>query len=285
MKQFLLQLALSALAISPSLARADVRPAVCVTPGAGACTEWRVYTSATTVESEEHAYLSWSKAEWSSALASCKGASGTSVKSGVWPFSSSFNVSGGLCGRIFAIDNLCRSPAAGSATKAQCGKWGLIESSGVEWERIVVEASRDLFMKVSETPAISRVALVESFVDVGVNAAVKEFVGLKLGEGCANQFDSVVKTFSAPKSGLGTVGATFEAAKPIAQAIEVATTAAVAWRSAYCTVPDGIGISGPKDQAMCRQHRMNWTVEQATLMASRVISSLKSEYACDVKSR
>lgn len=125
MKRLLIHLATAVLTMAPNLARADVRPAVCVSPAAGACTEWRVYTSENTVETDEHAYLSWSEEEWTSALASCRGAGGTAVTTGMWPFRQTINVSGGLCGRLFAIENLCRSRSAGDAVAAECVKWGL----------------------------------------------------------------------------------------------------------------------------------------------------------------
>ena len=124
MKRLLLQLSLAALVVAPSLAHAEIQPAVCEKPGPGTCTEWRVYSAENRGETDEHAYFSWSKQEWLTALASCRAAAGTSVPTGSWFSRPTLNVTGGLCGRMFGIENLCLSRRAGDATAAHCVKWG-----------------------------------------------------------------------------------------------------------------------------------------------------------------
>ncbi|ABM96941.1 hypothetical protein Mpe_B0163 (plasmid) [Methylibium petroleiphilum PM1] len=131
---------LAALMVAPTLALADVRPAECVSPGPGTCTEWKVYTAEGATTTDEHAYLSWTPGEWASALASCNGAGGTAVSNGGWLWmNKSTNVSGGLCGRVFAINNLCRSTNAGDGTRLQCAKWGLNEPSRPGWLSVAMD--------------------------------------------------------------------------------------------------------------------------------------------------
>lgn len=124
---------------APLLSCAQVVPAECVRQGGGACTEWKVHVANGYSPTEEHAYLSWTPDEWLAGLASCRAAPGTSISSGWLWTKKTTEVTGGLCGRLFAINNLCNSSAAGEASKVQCVKWGLSTLKRPGWISVAID--------------------------------------------------------------------------------------------------------------------------------------------------
>lgn len=134
---------------APLLSSAQVLPAECVRQSGGACTEWKVHVANGYSPTEEHAYLSWTPDEWSAGLASCRAAPGTSISSGWLWTKKTTEVTGGLCGRLFAINNLCRSDNAGEASKLQCAKWGLYEPKRPHWISVALDKREGLKSCVS----------------------------------------------------------------------------------------------------------------------------------------
>lgn len=274
---------LTLLALAPFLAHADVRPARCVSTGAGACTEWQVYTSDGDAWTDPHAYLSWSAQQWAEGLASCKSASGTSISNGVWPWSSSTNVSGGLCGAVFALNNLCQSQAAGAATLRQCALWGLLDGSSMD--KFVLGVAKDTFKKLSSGLPSTATGWASVFVEVGFKTFTKQYAKAKVGPDCAQNMAGVMTSFAPPTGGMNTLYATVDSAQMLGQALTSAWVASNAMMASQCS---GMSLAsdpellhqiyGDKDLERCTARA--GTEQAAISMANAMLQDYAKTYGC-----
>lgn len=217
------------------------------------------------------AMLRWNPEEWWAAVDQCTEASDAAKHRDV------------PCTTITSMQALCDSGNAGARAQQQCAKWGIKPLiAGMDNKKIFLDAARDLAYKSLEVEKNLPGGYASAFVDAAGNAALKEYISANMGEGCANQFDAVVKSLSYNKSGLGTFSAATDLAKPMGEAIAAFAAAKVSWGENYCRAmnasePSRSLLLNKQGQDLCVKNKSS---ERALEFSRVVIDTLIKEYSC-----
>lgn len=178
---------------------------------------------------------------------------------------------------------LCDSEIAGERARKQCANWGLRPPiMGVDSKTLFLNSAKDLAYKSLEVNGNLPGGYASAFAEAAGNAALKEYISHNMGDGCANQFDAVVKSLSYNQSGLGTLSATTDLAKPMGEAIAAFTAAKVSWRDNMCRAmnvpePQRSLLLVKQGQEICVNTKAN---ERALEFSRVVIDTLIKDYSC-----